>query len=422
MHHRGRLRRLLLCEGGAGRHTEALLHAPGEDVAIVPGAADFGPGNIRLTFLIVDSQSRVVTRPKAKVWLAHSLDGKPFLTTTALSERIGVVGGDDADVGSIYVTRFDIPKAGKYWLLAEPVGGRKIQAVGNVVVKDKPAAPDIGDPAVASDTPTLENATIKQVSTSKVPDRELYKISVKDALAARCPSSSRSPRRLLPEPHLRPGRRRRQRGAQTGGRLQCPVHPRRGLPGQRPGKGRKPVVQGVGPAVGAVDVPRRAGRQDPRAVRGHGLGERARRGREKTPARVARNGYAHFLEPCGKEDGMADVLVTTEWLAAHLGDDDLVVAEVDENPDLYEDGHIAGAVQLHWRDDLQDDRAGHHREGRVRAPDGARGIGTDTSVVLYGDKTTGSPPTRTGISRSTATPMCRILDGAARSGSTRAEI
>ena len=50
---------------------------------------------------------------------------------------------------------------------------------------------------------------------------------------------------------------------------------------------------------------------------------------------------------------MADVLVTTEWLAAHLGDDDLVVAEVDENPDLYEDGHIAGAVQLHWRDDLQ---------------------------------------------------------------------
>ena len=37
-----------------------------------------------------------------------------------------------------------------------------------------------------------------------------------------------------------------------------------------------------------------------------------------------------------------------------LGDDNLVVAEVDENPDLYEDGHIPGAVKLHWRDDLQD--------------------------------------------------------------------
>ena len=163
------------------------MHAPGEDVAIVPGTADFGPGNVRLSFLVVDSQSRVVTRPKAKVWLAHDLKGKPFLTTTARSERIGVPGGDDADVGAIFVTRLNIPKPGKYWLLAEPIGGRKIQAVGNVVVKDKPLAPDVGDPAVPSDTPTLDNATIKQLSTSRVPDRELYKISVKDALAAKVP-------------------------------------------------------------------------------------------------------------------------------------------------------------------------------------------------------------------------------------------
>ena len=84
---------------------------------------------------------------------------------------------------------------------------------------------------------------------------------------------------------------------------------------------------------------------------------------------------------------MADVLVTTEWLAAHLGDDNLVVAEVDENPDLYEDGHIAGAVKLHWRDDLQDpierDIIGKAEFERLM---GARGIGNDTSVILYGDK------------------------------------
>jgi hypothetical protein len=166
---------------------EALLHAPGEDVAIVPGTADFGPGNVRLTFLVVDSQSRVITRPKARVWLARDLKGKPFLETTARSERIGVEGGDDADVGAIYVTRFNIPKPGKYWLLAEPIGGRKIQAVGNVVVKDKPVAPAVGDPAVSSDTPTLDNATVKQLSTSRVPDRELYRISVKDALAKKVP-------------------------------------------------------------------------------------------------------------------------------------------------------------------------------------------------------------------------------------------
>ena len=84
---------------------------------------------------------------------------------------------------------------------------------------------------------------------------------------------------------------------------------------------------------------------------------------------------------------MADVLVTTEWLAAHLSDDNLVVAEVDENPDVYEDGHIAGAVKLHWRDDLQDPiERDIIEKAEFERLMGSRGIGNDTSVVLYGDK------------------------------------
>ena len=80
-------------------------------------------------------------------------------------------------------------------------------------------------------------------------------------------------------------------------------------------------------------------------------------------------------------------LVGTQWLADNVGRDGIVVAEVDENPDLYDEGHVPGAVKLHWRDDLQDpverdvvDRATFERLL------GARGIGNDTTVVLYGDK------------------------------------
>jgi thiosulfate/3-mercaptopyruvate sulfurtransferase len=81
------------------------------------------------------------------------------------------------------------------------------------------------------------------------------------------------------------------------------------------------------------------------------------------------------------------VLVTTEWLAEHLEDDNIVVAEVDENPDLYDEGHIRGAVKLHWRDDLQDpvERDLIDREA-FELVLGERGIGNDTTVVLYGDK------------------------------------
>ena len=34
-------------------------------------------------------------------------------------------GGDTADVGGIYVTTITTPTPGKYWLLAEPVGGQE---------------------------------------------------------------------------------------------------------------------------------------------------------------------------------------------------------------------------------------------------------------------------------------------------------
>ena len=81
------------------------------------------------------------------------------------------------------------------------------------------------------------------------------------------------------------------------------------------------------------------------------------------------------------------VLVSTGWLAEHLGDEGLVIAEVDENPDLYDEGHIPGAVKLHWKDDLQDpiERDIVDRETFERVL-GERGIGNETTVILYGDK------------------------------------
>jgi len=82
-----------------------------------------------------------------------------------------------------------------------------------------------------------------------------------------------------------------------------------------------------------------------------------------------------------------DVLVESDWLAEHLGDDGVVVAEVDENPDLYDEGHIPGAVRLHWKDDLQDpiERDLIEKDAFEELL-GRLGIGNDTTVVLYGDK------------------------------------
>jgi thiosulfate/3-mercaptopyruvate sulfurtransferase len=87
-------------------------------------------------------------------------------------------------------------------------------------------------------------------------------------------------------------------------------------------------------------------------------------------------------------DGYAkDVLVGTDWVAEHRSDGGVVVAEVDENPDLYDENHIPGAVKLHWKDDLQDPvERDIVEKGAFERLLGSRGIGNDTTVVLYGDR------------------------------------
>jgi hypothetical protein len=164
--------------------------APGDDVAVVPGTSDYAPGVSRVSFLVVDSQSRLVSTPTARVWVARGLKQRPFLQTTARSEPIGVPGGETADAGSIYVAQVRLPSPGKYWLLAEPVGAPSpVQALGNLVVRPHTAAPGVGDRALASRTPTLASTDgrLAELTTSKHPDRALYRVSVAQALAAKRP-------------------------------------------------------------------------------------------------------------------------------------------------------------------------------------------------------------------------------------------
>jgi hypothetical protein len=170
---------------------EALWRAPGEDVGLIQGTSDYAPGRNRVSFLVVRGNGQVVERPRARVWLASGREEKPFLQTTARLEPVGVPGGaeNDNEVKNLYVTTVRVPRPGKYWLLAEPVGGRRIQALGNVVVKGKAATPGIGDRAIASRTPTLRSTAgnLKQLTTSTRPVPALYRYSVAESLAARTP-------------------------------------------------------------------------------------------------------------------------------------------------------------------------------------------------------------------------------------------
>ena len=82
-----------------------------------------------------------------------------------------------------------------------------------------------------------------------------------------------------------------------------------------------------------------------------------------------------------------DVLVSTQWVHDHLADPSIRIVEVDENPALYADAHIPGAIGFDWRRDLQQQvRRDFLDAAAFGELFGSRGIGNAHTVVLYGDR------------------------------------
>ena len=194
---------LSACGGGSGSSSagttaappagsiSALLNRPGPRVNAIAGSADFAPGPVRLSFLLLDNEGGAVDRPTARVWVARSDDAAPFTKTVATLEPIGVPGSEPAtgDVTHIYVSHFRVPKPGIYTVVAEPIGGRQVQGELHIQVRDHPQAPGVGSKAIASKTPTIASSggKLSELTTRIPPDRTLLRYSVADSLAAHAP-------------------------------------------------------------------------------------------------------------------------------------------------------------------------------------------------------------------------------------------
>jgi thiosulfate/3-mercaptopyruvate sulfurtransferase len=105
-------------------------------------------------------------------------------------------------------------------------------------------------------------------------------------------------------------------------------------------------------------------------------------------------------------------LVTTAWLAEHLGDEGLVVVESDEDVLLYDTGHIPGAVKVDWHTELNDQVTRDYVTGeQFAALVGGKGIGRDSTVVIYGDKNNWWAAYALWVFELFGHPDVRLLDG-----------
>jgi thiosulfate/3-mercaptopyruvate sulfurtransferase len=105
-------------------------------------------------------------------------------------------------------------------------------------------------------------------------------------------------------------------------------------------------------------------------------------------------------------------LVTTGWLAEHLQDPNLVVVESDEDILLYDTGHIPGAVRVDWHTELNDPVTRDYVDGEKFAElMRAKGIGRESTVVFYGDKSNWWAAYALWVFSLFGHPDLRLLDG-----------
>jgi thiosulfate/3-mercaptopyruvate sulfurtransferase len=105
-------------------------------------------------------------------------------------------------------------------------------------------------------------------------------------------------------------------------------------------------------------------------------------------------------------------LVDVPWLASRIDEPDVLPVQVDEDAATYYTGHLPGAGALDWLDDLHEPvRRAFLRQQRFDALMDAKGIGTDTHVVLHGASTSSYAAHAFWIFRYYRHPRLSLLDG-----------
>ena len=169
---------------------EELWHNSGQSVSLIPGTSDYSPGNLRISFLIVDPHGRVISPLRARVWVGRSLGERPFAEAIARRQPVGVPGvSTGSDVKTLFVAHVRVPEPGSYFVVARPIGSVRIAGLRELLVRSSSASPAVGSRAYPSRTPTIASTRgrISALTTRVPPDRALLRTSIAAALAGHEP-------------------------------------------------------------------------------------------------------------------------------------------------------------------------------------------------------------------------------------------
>lgn len=146
-------------------------------------------GQARILFLYLDASNNVASAPDRTATVAfYNLGRDPdTIVTTATGAFVWTI----QDERGMYILDVDLPEAGTWGaeFTTEAPGSTAETVRLTFDVHDSSPTVAIGDPAPASDTPTLDDVggDVSQISTDTDPEPAFYSTSVADALGAHEP-------------------------------------------------------------------------------------------------------------------------------------------------------------------------------------------------------------------------------------------
>ena len=157
----------------------------GPEFGVIVISTDLAVGANRVVFGLVDRDGMPVRAAQAQVQAALFIQGQEAaeVRETATAQFMRWPAGSQG----VFATNLNLDTAG-FWQLEVTTSNEErgdVEAVGAFQVKEKSDTPSLGDPAPASVTPTLDGVEdIATITSSPVPDPDLYRLSVHQALEA----------------------------------------------------------------------------------------------------------------------------------------------------------------------------------------------------------------------------------------------
>lgn len=169
-------------DDGATTTTAAGATFP-DDAFGFAASSDLAVGHERLLVAVSDPNGARLSRPEIPVTITVWLQGRE---SQRQSVPAGFIWAIEA-VSGLYKAEIDFDAPGIWVVSVQPDGGPAL-ADFPIQVQEVPRTVAVGEPAPPSDTPTIDDAPLAQISSHAHPDPSLYQLSIAEAVTSGRPS------------------------------------------------------------------------------------------------------------------------------------------------------------------------------------------------------------------------------------------